>query len=112
MQYATAKNSPMATPNAIMPTPMPRLPCTARLNSSGPSAGRPPGRGGQRRLGLGPAILVVDPCLDQRLGEDPREHERDQPAGEPAPAARRTSALTMSCLPTTRLGRRNLRLIA
>ena len=38
MQNATAKNSPIATPNATMPTPMPRLPCTARLNSSDSSA--------------------------------------------------------------------------
>ena len=60
---------------------MPMLPCIARLNSSGLLGRRGlPGRGGQRRLRLGASGLVVDRGLDHRLGEDPREHEREQAA--------------------------------
>ena len=69
----------MAIPNATMPTPTPMLPCTARLNSSGPlGLGGLPGGRGQRRLGLVACGFVVDRGLDHRLGEDPREDEREQ----------------------------------
>ena len=60
---------------------MPMFSWTERLISSRPRPGiGHAGRSLERGLRLAAAALVVDGALDQRLGEDPREDEREQTA--------------------------------